>query len=402
MKTEYDAIIIGAGAAGLFCASNIGQSGLRVLVLDHATKVGKKILMSGGGRCNFTNLNTTADNFTSSNPHYCKSALSQYTPYDFLALVEKYQIEYVEKSAGQLFCKDKATQILKMLLDECASNSVKIYKKCEIKSIEQNEDTFIIDSSIEKFTTKKLVIASGGLSIPTAGATDFGFRIARQFGHDVVPTEPALVPLVFAGKTVEKLRELAGISAHVKLSINNHSLEDEILVTHRGMSGPGILKISEFWTKGDDLVIDVDPHNAIEQIIEDPVDQSEQKVFTVLSHYIPKRLVKFLLDEALLDKKLKQLDKKDLEIINKSLHNWCFTPVDTEGYRTAEVTKGGVSTSMLSSKTMESKQVKGLYFIGEVVDVTGQLGGFNFQWAWSSAWCAAQHISQISYEYQKV
>lgn len=395
MSNHYDLIIIGAGAAGLFCAFSAAEN-KRVLVLDHANKVGKKILMSGGGRCNFTNLNTTHEDFTSENPHFCKSALNQYSAYSFLDLVGRHNIEHVEKGPGQLFCKNSSKDILKMLLDECASHAVKIYKKCSIKSIKK-EEIFTLETSLEKFTSDALVIATGGLSIPTLGATGFGYEIAKQFGHEIIPTSASLVPFTLDSKLLEKLKPLSGISLKVSIqyrSENKHiEITDDMLFTHRGISGPAILKMSAYWKKGNKVIINLLPNQDVSEFLQsEAINHPEKLLVTSLSQVIPKRLAIYLFEHEGLDIKLKQLNSKIIESLSKKIHDWKLLPSGDEGYKTAEVTKGGVSTNNISSKTFESKLCKNLYFIGEVLDITGQLGGYNFQWAWSSAWCAAQNI----------
>ena len=395
MSNHYDVIIIGAGAAGLFCAFNAAEN-KRVLVLDHANKVGKKILMSGGGRCNFTNLNTTHEDFTSENPHFCKSALNQYSAYSFLNLVEKHNIEYVEKAPGQLFCKNTSKEILKMLLDECASHAVKIFKKCHIKSIKKDE-IFMLETSVDKFTSDALVIATGGLSIPTLGATGYGYEVARQFGHEIVPTSASLVPFTLDAKLLEKLKSLSGISLKVSIQYksDNKNLEitDDMLFTHRGISGPAILKMSAYWKRGNKVLINLLPEQNIAEFLESEAHKHPDKlVVTSMSQIVPKRLALYICEQKWAQLKLKQLNHKLLEELSMKIHNWKLTPSGDEGYKTAEVTNGGVNTDHISSKTFESKLCENLYFIGEVLDVTGQLGGFNFQWAWASAWCAAQNI----------
>jgi len=397
VKNHYDVIIIGAGAAGLFCALNVAQKDQRVLVLDHANKVGKKILMSGGGRCNFTNLNTTFENFSCENPHFCKSALRQYTAYDFLSLVESHQVEYVEKAAGQLFCKDSSKDILKILLDECAGSGVKIYKKCAIHCIQKHE-VYSLQTSLGDFSSHSLVIATGGLSIPTLGATGFGYEIARQFGHKIVATNAALVPFTLSARLLQKLGHLSGLSLNVAISaITNKSkavlIEDDLLFTHRGLSGPAVLKLSAYWQYGQAVKINLLPSMNVENyLLEQRLSKPEQLLTTSLSRILPKRLALYICGDKLADTKLKYLNSRILGFCDSSIHHWQITPDGTEGYRTAEVTSGGVSVDQISSKTFESSLQKRLYFIGEVLDVTGQLGGYNFQWAWSSAWCAAQNM----------
>lgn len=396
MHNHYDVIIIGAGAAGLFCAFNAAARDKRVLVLDHANKVGKKILMSGGGRCNFTNLNTTHENFSSQNPHFCKSALSQYSAYDFLALVEKHKIDYVEKEAGQLFCKHSSKDILQMLLQECAQGAVKIYKKCAIEKIAY-AGQFNLSASCGEFIADSLVIATGGLSIPTLGATGFGYEIAKQFGHTLVETSAALVPFVLSKKWLTRVNPLAGVALPVRVSCDKDgksvSISDDMLFTHRGLSGPAILKLSSHWQPGIQIHIDLLPAVDIRQhISEQMAEHAEQLLVNNLAKLLPKKVACFICEPALQDKKLKQLTKTELELLEQKLHHWDIRPEGTEGYKTAEVTAGGVSTDKISSRTFESALQKNLYFIGEVLDVTGELGGYNFQWAWSSAWCAANSL----------
>jgi len=398
-NNHYDVIIIGAGAAGLFCAFNLGQKNKRVLVLDHANKVGKKILMSGGGRCNFTNLNTTYEDFMSQNPHFCKSALNQYSPYQFLDLVEKHNIEYVEKVAQQLFCKTSSKEILNMLLSECADAGVKIYKKCTINKINKSGG-FIINTTIENYTSESLVIATGGLSIPTLGATGFGYEMAKQFGHEVVDTKASLVPFTFAKKLLDKCKGLSGVAIPARVSCKKNkniiSIDDDMLFTHRGISGPAILKLSAYWEYGKEIEIDLLPSlNVIEYLKSERLKHPDKLITNSLSQMMPKKLAAFICVNELTEQKLKQLEKDLFNIIENKIHHWKVTPNGTEGYKTAEVTEGGVNTNNISSKTMESKLINNLYFIGEVLDVTGQLGGYNFQWAWSSAWCAAQKINNI-------
>ena len=392
MNNHYDVIIIGAGAAGLFCAFNIAKRNKRVLVLDHANKVGKKILMSGGGRCNFTNLNTMHDDFISENKHFVKSALNQYSAYDYLNLVEEHKIEYVEKSLGQLFCKHSSKDILKMLLDECAKASVKIYKKCNISKIIK-EDGYKIETSMGNYISESLVIATGGLSIPTLGATGFGYDIAQQFDHEIVKTNASLVPFTLTKKLLDKQKDLSGVSLPIVVSNKTNSIEDDLLFTHRGLSGPAILKISAYWNFGEEIEINLLPSNNVKDFLKsERLKHPDKLLINSLSTVMPKRLVLYLCDEKLKELKLKQLDKPVIEQLVNYIHHWIVIPSGTEGYKTAEVTCGGVSTEYISSKTLESKLHKNLYFIGEVLDVTGQLGGYNFQWAWSSGWCASQAI----------
>ncbi len=400
MIQHYDVIIVGAGAAGLFCAFNIAVHGKRVLVLDHANKVGKKILMSGGGRCNFTNLNTTHENFSSKNPHFCKSALNQYSAYQFLDLVDKHNIEYVEKGPGQLFCKNSSKDILQMLLEECAATGVKIYKKCTIDTIKVDEvQKFLINSSCGDFFSESLVVATGGLSIPTLGATGFGYTLAEQFGHKIIPTSASLVPFILAKKNLSKIKDLAGVALPASITLqsakNTIKIDDDLLFTHRGLSGPVVLRISTDWKPGNEININLLPDIEIEDYIKEQcIEHGERLVINSLGKVLPKRVASFICSDGLRDKKIKQLDKQDLQTLKEKVNHWRIRPEATEGYKTAEVTLGGISTDEISSKTFESRLQKNLYFIGEVLDVTGELGGYNFQWAWSSAWCAAQSLKE--------
>lgn len=392
MSRSYDVVIIGAGAAGLFCAAQAGQRGRRVLVLDHANKVGKKILMSGGGRCNFTNLYTTPEHFFSANPHFCKSALKRYTPYDFLALVQKHGVEYVDKDEGQLFCKHKANDILQMLLQECADGGVKIRSRCHIIEVRKTEG-FVLDTSDGEFRCESLVVATGGLSIPTLGASGFGYELAQQFGLKTLATSAALVPFTLPEKRLRELNDLSGLSLPVTASCNRVALQGDMLFTHRGLSGPVMLQLSCYWSPGNAICIDLSPqHDLFELLPQMKQQHAKMDLHNVLSNVLPKRLAIRLCELWQLQGPINQFSDKQLRKVAERFHRWSMHPSGTEGYRTAEVTMGGVDTDDISSKTMQAKQVPGLYFIGEVLDVTGQLGGFNFQWAWASAWAAAQYV----------
>lgn len=387
---HYDVIIIGAGAAGLMCAIEAGKRGRRVMVLDHAEKAGKKILISGGGRCNFTNLYTEADNFICNNRHFAISALSRYTPYDFLALVENHGITWEERDHGQLFCKDSAKQIVAMLLDESESAAVSFQLNCAIKTVSKSEQ-FQIETDKGTFTTDSLVIATGSRSIPKMGATGFGHQVADQFGLNITDLRAGLVPFRLTGSEQEQLKALAGISLEVSASCNGHAFREQMLFTHRGISGPAMLQISSYWHEGETILIDLLPGMDIrEWLIRMREERSKAALRTVLAEKLPKRLVHYLCGALIHDEMLRRLSDSQIEAIAESLHHWQLKPAGTEGYRTAEVTVGGVDTDELSSKTMASKKVEGLYFIGEAVDVTGHLGGFNFQWAWASGYCAGQ------------
>lgn len=391
--TETDVIIIGAGASGLMCAIEAGKRGRRVLVIDHANKAGKKILMSGGGRCNFTNLSIEPRNYLSHNPHFCKSALSRYSQWDFLSLVTRYQIPHHERAHGQLFCNDSARDILTMLLTECENAGVVINLDTSIDSISKSADGFHLITSAGRLTCQSLVVASGGLSIPKMGATPFGYKIAEQFGIPVRPTYAGLVPFTLQPEDKEKFSSLSGIAVPCVVSNQKQHFAENVLFTHRGLSGPAILQISSYWRPGEQITINFLPQNDVEQDLKIKRQQKQKgKLKTVLEARLPKRLLSNLLPEHLLNITLPDLSDKHIGQIAKQIHNWAIKPNGTEGYRTAEVTCGGVDCNALSSKTMESKQIPGLYFIGEVVDVTGWLGGYNFQWAWSSGWCAGQSV----------
>ena len=392
---DVDVLIIGASASGLMCAIEAGKRGRRVVVLDHANKAGKKILMSGGGRCNFTNMDVDPSNFISHNAHFCKSALSRYTQWDFIAMVNDYQIPYHERDLGKLFCDDSAKDILNMLLDECNKAKVNIRLNTKVKAIKQHDDqSFSIDSSQGKFKSTSLTIACGGLSIPKMCASPLGYKVAEQFGHKIWPTMPGLVPFTLHTHDKDKLEVLSGISVESDVS-NERTVfnKENILFTHRGLSGPAILQISSYWKAGEAIMVNLVPaFNVAEYLKARQEKQPNIRLKTVLSEWLPKRLVSVLFDDVLLEKPLQELSNIRIKEIAEQCHHWQIKPNGTEGYRTAEVTLGGVDCNELSSKTMESKKVEGLYFIGEVVDVTGWLGGYNFQWAWSSGWCAWQVV----------
>jgi predicted Rossmann fold flavoprotein len=393
MAVTHDVVIIGGGAAGLMCALTAGQRGLRVLVIDHANRVGKKILMSGGGRCNFTNTGTTPANFLSANPHFCKSALARYTPADFIAMVERHGIAYHEKELGQLFCDVSSKLIVKMLLDECVAAQVRIETGCSMERVQQTEDGFRLHTSHGSFAAPALVVASGGLSIPSMGASGFGYELARQFGHNILPTRAGLVPLTLTGKHQERLQDLSGVALPVTATSNKRSFRNYMLITHRGISGPAILQISSYWQPGDDLRLDLLPgHDALAWLKEQQKQRSAAELKTVLSDVLPRRFAQRLCELWLPNRPLKQYNEPQLREIAEILSDWPLVASGTEGYRTAEVTLGGVDTDELSSSTLMSRRVPGLYFIGEVVDVTGWLGGYNFQWAWASGHAAGMAI----------
>ena len=387
-------LIIGAGAAGLMCAIAAGQRGRRVLVVDHANKVGKKILMSGGGRCNFTNTGATPANYLSANPHFAKSALARYTPADFIALVEKHRIAYHEKELGQLFCDDSSKQIVRMLLDECAAAGVTVEANCGVQRVSKTPEGFSVLTARGEVHAESLVVASGGLSIPSMGASGFGYELARQFGHAVLPTRAGLVPLTLSGKHQDHYRDLAGVALPaVDARVSKQSFRAGLLFTHRGISGPAILQISSYWKPGDDLRIDLLPDQDIGGwLIEQRTARPLAELKTVLGDVLPKRLAQRLCEQWFESRPMRQHREAELEQIGAQLNAWPITASGTEGYRTAEVTLGGVDTDGLSSSTMQSKLVPGLYFIGEVVDVTGWLGGYNFQWAWASGQAAGEVV----------
>jgi predicted Rossmann fold flavoprotein len=396
MTGHYDVAIIGGGAAGLMCALTAGQRGKRVLVVDHANRVGKKILMSGGGRCNFTNTGTTPANFLSANPHFCKSALARYTPWHFIEMVERHRVAYHEKELGQLFCDISSKLIVKMLVDECHAAGVRIETSCSIERISHGEGenaSFRLHTSHGAFAAPALVVASGGLSIPSMGASGFGYELARQFGHAVLPTRAGLVPLTLSGKHQERLADLSGVALPVTANCNGQSFSNFMLVTHRGISGPSILQISSYWQPGDDLRLDLLPgRDALESLQQWQHERPAAELKTVLGEVMPKRFAQRLCEVWLPNKPIKQFNLPQLREIADVLSNWPLVASGSEGYRTAEVTLGGVDTDQLSSSTMQSRLVPGLYFIGEVVDVTGWLGGYNFQWAWASGHAAGMAV----------
>ncbi|WP_394753533.1 NAD(P)/FAD-dependent oxidoreductase [Crenothrix sp.] len=391
--TETDVIIIGAGASGLMCAIEAGKRGRKVLVLDHANKPGKKILMSGGGRCNFTNYSIEPENFISNNPHFCKSALTRYTQWDFLALIESYQIAFHEREHGQLFCNDSAKDILNMLLAECHKAGVVIQLNTVITEVKHSGDAFLLASHQDRYCCASLVIATGGLSIPKMGATPFGYKIAEQLGIKVWPTRAGLVPFTLQPDDKDTFSPLSGIAIACVVSNARQSFHENILLTHRGLSGPAILQMSSYWQSGEAVMVDLLPDLDIEQLLKTKRQQKAKNILkTILENYLPKRLIGCLFSEELLSLSLQDCSDKHIAAVATQLHQWSLKPNGTEGYRTAEVTLGGVDCDAISSKTMASKAIPNLYFVGEVMDVTGWLGGYNFQWAWSSAWCAGQYV----------
>jgi predicted Rossmann fold flavoprotein len=387
---EHDVIVIGAGAAGLFCAIEAGRRGRSVLVLEHAERVGKKIGISGGGRCNFTNIYTSPENYISANPHFCKSALARYTPSDFISLVEKHGIAYHEKKLGQLFCDGSSRQIIKMLLDECERAGVEIRCSCQVLSV-LKETAFTVETNQGSFVSSSLVVATGGLSIPTLGATDFGYRIARQFGLRIEEMRPALVPLILNSQTQKQLTTLSGISLDAIVDCLGTEFRENILITHRGLSGPAILQISSYWQPGAPLSINLLPEEDALALLRESRN-SEMELINLLAQRWPRRFAQVWCQLYAASKPIRQYAEKELNDIARKIHRMQLVPAGTEGYRKAEVTAGGVATSELSSQTMEARRAPGLYFIGEVVDVTGHLGGYNFQWAWASGYVAGQAV----------
>ena len=384
---KFDALVLGGGAAGLLCAIEAGNRGRHVAVLEHADRIGKKILISGGGRCNFTNIHCQPDNFISANEHFAKSALARYTPADFIALAEKHRVPYHEKTLGQLFCDRSAQDITELLESECQAAGVQTFLQSRIREVRRTTE-FVVRAESGEFQAPALVVATGGLSIPKMGATPFGYKLARQFGLKIVETKPALVPFVLAGKDRSRYCDLAGVSAEVVAKANHHAFREKMLITHRGLSGPAILQISSYWEKGQSIHIDLAPDREVTEAIRASKVRNMAAARTAFQGVLPKRLA-----ERWLENHAPPAWNNDaLAKLEKHAHAWVVKPADTEGYEKAEVTAGGVDTDELSSKTMECLKVKGLFFIGEVVDVTGHLGGFNFQWAWASGAAAGRAL----------
>lgn len=388
-------LIIGAGAAGLMCAIQAGNRGRPVVVIDHARRPGEKIRISGGGRCNFTNLHTAPGNFLSRNPRFCISALARYTPEDFLALVKKHKIAFHEKTLGQLFCDGLSQQIIAMLLEECRAANVEIRLSTNVESIAPNGSGFLACASDGEIAAESLVVASGGLSVPKMGATGLGYRIAHQFGVGIVPTQPALVPFTLTESQMEAWHGLAGVSVNVKVQCGKQTFREAMLFTHRGLSGPAMLQISSYWEPGAALRIDLAPETRVaDALLQAKSVRPSQEIATLLSALLPKRLAQRIVEQHVPVSgavRLGEMSGRQLARIAAAINDWQIVPNGTEGYRTAEVTLGGVDTADLSSKTMECRNVPNLYFIGEVVDVTGHLGGFNFQWAWASGFVAGKY-----------
>ena len=391
MIKKCDVVIIGAGAAGMMCAIEAGKRGRKVVLLDHAKKIGEKIRISGGGRCNFTNIYTDHKKFISSNPNFMISALNQYTHQNFIDLIQKHQISFHEKKLGQLFCDQSAQQIIDMLKVECDKANVLLLNNTNVESVSKSQH-YITKTESTIYESESLVIATGGLSIPKIGASKFGYDIAKQFGLNIKETLPALVPLTFSEEILKECKELSGLSVETQVSYKKTLFEEGMLFTHRGLSGPSILQISSYWKLGEDIQINLSPNKNIFSFLEKKKHTSpKQDINSILSELLPKRLSTMICNQLEISGRIADMSKKLISLISEFINSWTIKPTGTEGYRTAEVTLGGVDTNELSSKTMMSKNNEGLYFIGEVVDVTGHLGGYNFQWAWSSGYVAGQY-----------
>ncbi|RWN11370.1 MAG: NAD(P)/FAD-dependent oxidoreductase [Mesorhizobium sp.] len=390
---SYDVVIIGAGAAGMMCAVEAAKRGRSVLILDHAAAPGEKIRISGGGRCNFTNIHASPKNFLSGNPHFCISALSRYTQRDFIALVERHRIAYHEKTLGQLFCDGSARQIIDMLVSEMQGRGVELALSVSVEDVRKTVEGFALTLSTGLVTCQSLVVACGGKSIPKMGATGFGYELAERFGLAIVETRPALVPLTFDANTLERLAPLAGNAVDAEVACGKTRFSEAMLFTHRGVSGPSILQISSYWREGDEIRIAMLPGVDVADLIRVAKrSNGRQAAQTVLANHLPKRLAQSIAERTGIDGNLADLSDAQMKTIAAAVNDWRIKPAGSEGYRTAEVTLGGVDTNGLDQKTMQAKSVPGLFFIGEVVDVTGWLGGYNFQWAWSSGWVAGQAV----------
>lgn len=404
---QFDVVIVGAGAAGLFCAGLAGQRGLRVLVIDHASQLAEKIRISGGGRCNFTNRDLNPrqpqKHFLSANPHFCRSALSRYTPQNFVDLLQRHGLSFHEKHKGQLFCDNSARDLIQVLLQECEQGDVERWQPCSVQAVHFNQNTpaqrYVLATSQGEVGTQSLVVATGGLSIPKIGASDFGWRLAEQFGLPVIAPRPALVPLTFAADTWAPFVDLAGLSLPVCIGTGSKkermTFDEDLLFTHRGLSGPAVLQISSYWQTGQAIDIDLYPTEPLLPLLQNAKSRSRKLLSNELGQYLPQRLVQLWCEQhAQWQRPINETSDKALAQLAHSLHQWSLVPSGNEGYAKAEVTSGGVDTKVLSSQSMESRQ-PGLYFIGEVVDVTGWLGGYNFQWAWSSAYACAQALPVV-------
>ncbi|MDA7556837.1 NAD(P)/FAD-dependent oxidoreductase [Candidatus Pelagibacter sp.] len=392
MSIKYDVIIVGAGAAGMMSAIEAGKRGRKVLLVDHYKKIGEKIRISGGGRCNFTNTNTNPNKFLSQNPKFVRSALSQYTQNDFINLINKHEIKFHEKKLGQLFCDHSAQQIVEMLLKECELANVTVLKEFIIKNVDKDNDQYLVSTETDTYSSESLIIATGGLSVPKIGATSFGYEIAKKFDHNIIETLPALVPLTFSEKILEMCKELTGLSVEAIVSFNKVLFQEGMLFTHRGLSGPSILQISSYWKQGDNIKVNLSPKMNVYQLLEEKRKLNPKlDILNIVSEILPKRLAQIICNENNVTGNISELSNKILKQLSENINSWLINPTGSEGYRTAEVTLGGVNTKELSSKTMMSNKHKNLFFIGEVVDVTGHLGGYNFQWAWSSGYVAGQY-----------
>ncbi|MDC0439199.1 NAD(P)/FAD-dependent oxidoreductase [Candidatus Pelagibacter sp.] len=392
MSIQYDVIIVGAGAAGMMSAIEAGKRGRKVLLVDHYKKIGEKIRISGGGRCNFTNINTNPNKFLSQNPKFVRSALSQYTQNDFINLINKHEIKFHEKKLGQLFCDHSAQQIVEMLLKECELANVTVLKEFIIKSVEKDNDQYLVSTETEKYSSESLIVATGGLSVPKIGATSFGYEIAKKFDHNIIETLPALVPLTFNEKILEICKELTGLSVEAIVSFKKVLFQEGMLFTHRGLSGPSILQISSYWKQGDNIKVNLSPKLNVYQLLEEKRKLNPKfDILNIVSEILPKRLAQIICNENNVSGNISELSNKILKQLSENINSWLINPTGSEGYRTAEVTLGGVDTKELSSKTMMSNKHNNLFFIGEVVDVAGHLGGYNFQWAWSSGYVAGQY-----------
>ena len=393
MNNKYDVIVIGAGAAGLMCSFEAGKRGKKVCLLEHSSKIAEKIRISGGGRCNFTNLFSTDSNFISDNKHFCKSAFAKYTQNDFIDLVKKHNIEFFEKKLGQLFCIKSAKDIIDMLVSECINQKVEIFIDTKIKNLSKDENSYIVKTDKGTISSPSIVIATGGLSIPKIGATDFGYQIAKQFNLKVTELTPALVPLVFEKDILDFCKSLAGTSLNASIKINKTVFKEGLIFTHRGLSGPSILQISSYWVKDSPIKINLLPDQDIEVILKNRrISTPKQIVSKILSDYLPNKLSLAICDQLKVKKQIGDTSNQILKKVSNFVNNWTVVPSGTEGYKTAEVTLGGIDTKEISSSTMECKKHPGLYFVGEVLDVTGHLGGHNFQWAWSSGFLAGQYV----------
>lgn len=390
---SFDVVVIGAGAAGMMCAVEAGKRGRSVLIIDHAAAPGEKIRISGGGRCNFTNIHASPKNFLSQNPHFCISALSRYTQRNFIALVERYGIAYHEKTLGQLFCDGSARQIIDMMVEEMQENGVELRLSTTVENVSKTADGFELALSDSLVACNSLVVACGGKSIPKMGATGFGYELASQFGLEVIETRPALVPLTFDANTLQKLAPLSGIAVDADVACGKTKFSEAMLFTHRGISGPSILQISSYWREGDEIAISMLPGTDVAAFLREAKRvNGRQAVQTVLAAHLPKKLAQAIAERLGFNGNLADLNDSHLKVVDAAVNAWRIKPAGSEGYRTAEVTLGGVDTKALDQKTMQAKSVPGLFFIGEVVDVTGWLGGYNFQWAWSSGWAAGQAV----------